>query len=84
MWALYAIAARPFGSQPVMLKLNTIQKPVLLIRGGQDVPFNGTITAYMQTQIPFSHVYVMKNAAHMVNMEQPSLFNRKVLYFFKQ
>lgn len=75
---------RPFGSEPVMPKLNTIQKPVLLIGGDQDVPFNGAITTYMHSQMPSSHVYIIKNAAHIVNMEKPELFNKKVLEFFKQ
>jgi pimeloyl-ACP methyl ester carboxylesterase len=72
---------RPFGSAPVMPVLHTIQKPVLLISGDQDVPFNNTISTYMQSQIPSSRVYIIKNAAHMVNMEKPEPFNKLVLEF---
>jgi pimeloyl-ACP methyl ester carboxylesterase len=55
-----------------------------LIGGDQDVPFNRTITIYMQAHIPGSRIYIIKNAAHMVNMERPDLFNKVVLKFFLQ
>jgi pimeloyl-ACP methyl ester carboxylesterase len=75
---------RPFGREPVMPELKNLQKPVLLIGGDQDVPFNRTITIYMQAHIPGSRIYIIKNAAHMVNMERPDLFNKVVLKFFLQ
>jgi pimeloyl-ACP methyl ester carboxylesterase len=71
----------PFGNQPPMPVLKDIHKPVLLLAGDQDVPFNYTIAGYMHSQLPSSTIYVFKNAAHMLNLEKPGLFNKKVLEF---
>ena len=57
------------------------QKPLLIIYGNQDLPFIRDVANWLHNSIPGSKELVVPNAAHMVNMEQPLLFNRAVRSF---
>ncbi|OQP59719.1 hypothetical protein A3860_36160 [Niastella vici] len=71
---------RPFGKIPTARALGNIKSKTLLINGGKDVPFNLTMANYLLAVIR-STGYVIRNAAHMVNLDYADLFNKKVLDF---
>jgi pimeloyl-ACP methyl ester carboxylesterase len=75
---------RPFGKTPAAPKLSAIQQPVLVIAGDKDVPYILSIARYIHQQVKQSRLWIMKDVAHMLNMEKPADFNKEVLRFLKQ
>jgi 3-oxoadipate enol-lactonase len=79
--------ARKHPSWPVFdrnhsaASLKNINCPVFLIAGDKDVPHIRETISYLDHNIRGAKVYTVKNAAHMLNMEQPGLFNQQVKKF---
>lgn len=70
-----------FNEPPAAEKINSIRKPLLIITGDKDVPLIISIAGVLQKQIKGAERLIIKNAAHMLNMEEPALFNKTVLTF---
>jgi 3-oxoadipate enol-lactonase len=66
---------------PAMERLNQIQSPTLVLVGDLDMSDILSISDEMNRKIPTVKKVVIHNAAHMVNLEQPAVFNREVKAF---
>jgi pimeloyl-ACP methyl ester carboxylesterase len=64
--------------------LDEVKCPVLLIEGNKDVPHIRETVKYLHLHVGGAKLYTMKNAAHMLNMEQPNLFNQQVKQFLSE
>jgi 3-oxoadipate enol-lactonase len=66
---------------PAITLLAEIQVPTLLIVGEYDIPDKHELIKQLAVEISQAQQVVIPNAAHIVNMEQPAVFNRVVLEF---
>jgi pimeloyl-ACP methyl ester carboxylesterase len=66
---------------PAIERLPEIKTPTLIIVGNRDVADIHEICGLLFARIPHSREIVIENSGHIVNMEQPELFNRSVLNF---
>ncbi len=69
---------------PVGERFREISVPTLIIVGGEDVPDVHTVADLMETSITGSRKVVIPDAAHMVSMERPEVFNQAVLEFLRE
>jgi 3-oxoadipate enol-lactonase len=63
---------------PAMMRLSETRMPTLIIVGDQDVPEIIVLADLLEARITSAKKRVMREAAHLVNMEQPHEFNRHV------
>lgn len=63
---------------PAIERLETIQKPTLLIYGDLDIPPSIERVEILAQRIAGAKKVLMPNTAHLPNLEQPELFNRIV------
>ena len=66
---------------PANQRLNTIKASTLVLVGDLDMADILTISDELAQKIPTVKKVVIPNAAHMLNLEQPALFNRHVRQF---
>ena len=64
--------------------LSNIQIPVLLINGELSHDHYHQTMQKMHDNLPNSKLVVLKNAGHMLGLENPEQFNQKVLSFFNE
>ena len=76
-------AAAPSARSPPN-RLGEIKVPTLLILGDRDVPQIKATIEQLEKGISHAKKVVIKNAGHMVNMEQPESFNEAVLDFLRK
>jgi len=69
---------------PAIDRLSEIRVPTLAIVGSLDMPGIFEIVDLIKKNVPKSKKKIIKDAAHMVNMEKPELFNRIVLDFLSK
>jgi pimeloyl-ACP methyl ester carboxylesterase len=77
---LQAMKDRP-DSTPI---LPTITKPVLIIHGSDDQIIPASEARTMQEAIPGGELVIIEGAGHLLNMEQPTVFNQAVHQFLKR
>lgn len=61
--------------------LSTFNKRVLLINGALDHSYIRDNVSFMRNKFPAVKVISIDNAAHLVNLEQPDLFNQHLATF---
>jgi pimeloyl-ACP methyl ester carboxylesterase len=66
---------------PAMDRLHDIKVPVLILVGDLDLEEKEVVADKLVAAIPSARKIIIPDAAHMLNMEQPALFNRAVLDF---
>ncbi len=66
---------------PAVDRLGEIRVPTLVVVGELDVPTTQQAATLMLERVPGSQHAVIKNTAHMPNMERPDEFNRVVFDF---
>jgi 3-oxoadipate enol-lactonase len=66
---------------PAIDRLPEIKTPTLIIVGNRDVQDIHEICGLLYARIPYAREIVIEGSGHIVNMEQPELFNRAVLNF---
>jgi pimeloyl-ACP methyl ester carboxylesterase len=66
---------------PALGRLGEIKVPTLLIVGAGDIPDVHAHAGAIQAGIAGSRRVVVRDAGHLVHMEQPAEFNRLVLEF---
>lgn len=66
---------------PANQRLNTIQVPTLVLVGDLDMTDILAISDELARKISMVKKVVIPNAAHMLNLEQPAIFNREVRKF---
>ena len=59
-------------------QIATLKMPVLIIHGDKDLPFVNTTSLYMEKNIADAKRVLLKGAAHMLNMEQPTRVNQLI------
>ncbi len=69
---------------PAMTRLSEIWVPTLIVVGDQDVREILCVADLLEEHISRAKKRVIREAAHMVNMEQPDEFNHHVLTFLRQ
>jgi len=78
--ALIAMATRTDTVQ----SLSAIQTPTLILVGEQDTLTPPSTSQEMHERIPRSELRIIKNAAHLSNMETADEFNRHVIAFLSK
>jgi len=68
---------------PAIEKLSTIHVPVLIIDGDKDLPYITVSSAYLEKNIPGARRVVLKDVAHMLNMEKPAELNKLMTDFLE-
>lgn len=68
---------------PAMEKLSGIQLPVLILHADQDLPIIETASKHLGKTIRGARRILIKDAAHMLNLEKPDEVNRLLLDFLK-
>jgi len=68
---------------PAMQNIASIKIPVLIIDGDKDLPYITESALYMEQHIPGAKRVIMKDVAHMLNIEKPAELNQLLLDFFK-
>jgi 3-oxoadipate enol-lactonase len=82
-WLENPVLERP--SRPAAVnRLAEIKAATLLILGDRDVPQMKATMEQLEKGISHARKVVIKNAGHMVNMEQPELFTDAVLEFLNK
>lgn len=64
-------------------RLDEIDFPVLIIVGSQDIPYMHAAADYMTERVDSARKIILKNAAHLPNMDQPEQFQRIVSQFLE-
>jgi 3-oxoadipate enol-lactonase len=75
---------RLLETPPAMERIATIQVPVLIINGDKDLPYVTTVCNYLEKTIPGAKHVVMKDVAHMLNMEKPEELNAMTRDFLRR
>ena len=57
--------------------------PTLLLTGAEDKLTPPSDAEAMAKLLPNARIHIIPNAAHMSNLENPSVFNEKLLTFLK-
>jgi pimeloyl-ACP methyl ester carboxylesterase len=81
-WAADAQALNPLNPAAAG-RLAEIHAPTLVIAGALDHPEILRAAEVMQLGIKGAEKFIIPDAAHVPNMEQPTLFNQAVLDFLK-
>jgi 3-oxoadipate enol-lactonase len=68
---------------PAAERLGEVTAPTLVIIGGVDVPDLIAAGHYLAAHIPNASEFVIADAAHLPNLEQPELFNQLVTNFLQ-
>jgi pimeloyl-ACP methyl ester carboxylesterase len=66
---------------PASTRISGIKLPVLIIDGDKDLPSITVNAEYMEKNIPGSKRVVMKDVAHMLNIEKPEELNKLMMDF---
>jgi len=64
--------------------LRAIEKPVLILHGSDDQLIPPSEAIAMQEAIPGAQLQVLPDAGHLLNMEQPLLFNKAIRGFLRE
>ena len=70
-----------FAKPPAASRMHQWSRPLLIISGDEDVPFISAVAVWMNHTVEGSKKIVIPHTAHMLNMEQPVLFNQAVRSF---
>ncbi len=69
---------------PALERLEQIVAPTLVLSGELDQPFTQAGSQELARRIPAARLVSVPGAAHLLNLEKPEVFNRKVLAFLAQ
>ena len=69
---------------PAIEKISSIKVPVLIIDGDKDMPYITANAVFMEKNIPGAKRVLMKDVAHMLNIERPDELNKLIMDFLKQ
>ncbi len=67
--------------KPAFNRLDELNIPVLIIVGAQDIPYMAAAAEYMADSIESARKIIIKDAAHLPNMDQPEHFQKIVSQF---
>ena len=69
---------------PAIDKLSTIKVPVLIIHGDKDIPYMMESNMFLEKNIPGAKRVLVKDVAHMLNMEKPDEVNKRIMDFLTE
>jgi pimeloyl-ACP methyl ester carboxylesterase len=78
---------QPVSDSPALTereKFASLRVPTLVMVGDKDWPEQVKMAELLAIYIPHAEHQVIKDAAHIVNLEQPDIFNQTVLAFLKR
>ena len=75
---------KPPLEPPAAARLAELHLPTLILYGDRDLAFVRAASSYMAEHIAGAQKIMLPNAAHMLNMEHPDIFNRIVLDFLSR
>ncbi len=64
-------------------RISEIRKPVLIVHGDKDLPYINVASLYLEKNIPSAKRILLKDVAHMFNLEKPQEVNSMILEFLK-
>jgi len=67
----------------IMEDIRGIKNPTLVICGDQDVLTPVTYSRYLAEKIPGAQLIIIEGAGHMIMLEKPEEFNKKLELFFR-
>lgn len=70
-----------FDPKKEALRVKNLNCPTLILVGDKDVPLIRAQGRYLKTQIKGAKLVIIKNSAHMINLEQPERFQRLLTDF---
>ena len=71
----------PNTDAPAAQRLGGLKIPVLVMVGEHDIPYLKAAADYMLSNIPSARKVILKDAAHLPNMDQPHQFQATVRLF---
>ena len=71
------------NNPPAVESIGSIRVPVLVIEGDKDLPYVHASSQYLEKNIPGARRVVIKDVAHMLNLEKPAVFNKLVMDFLQ-
>jgi pimeloyl-ACP methyl ester carboxylesterase len=83
VWAHLDTKEAPL-SPPAVGRLDELRAPTLLIVGSRDISgIHKIVKLFLDADIPDVRRVIFEGSGHMVNMEQPELFNKVLMDFLK-
>jgi 3-oxoadipate enol-lactonase len=70
-----------FNKNPAGKRVSDLHVPVLILAGSLDVPFILNVAHYLHRTIKGSRLSILPDAAHMLNLEKPTVFYNLVSTF---
>ncbi len=64
-------------------RISEIKAPTMIVNGDKDLPYVTSVSIYLQKHIPGSKQVVIKDVAHMLNLEKPQELNKLMKEFFE-
>jgi pimeloyl-ACP methyl ester carboxylesterase len=74
----------PNTDAPAAQRLDGLKIPVLVIVGEHDIPYLQAAADYMLSNIPSARKVILKDAAHLPNMDHPDQFQAAVCSFLDE
>ena len=71
-------------ANPSAIKMNQIDFPVLIVVGSEDLPYMHSAADYFVERIRSARKEIIEHAAHIPNIDQPHLFQEKVMNFLDE
>ncbi len=68
---------------PAVESIASIRVPVLVIEGDKDLPYIHASSQYLERNIPGAKHVIIKDVAHMLNMEKLAAFNKLLIDFLQ-
>jgi 3-oxoadipate enol-lactonase len=79
----YIAACQALRDADLRPSVSSIQVPMLIVAGALDVATPPRLQEELHAAIPASQLLVIAEAAHLSNIEQPDVFNERVLAFLE-
>jgi 3-oxoadipate enol-lactonase len=73
----------PDSDTPAVERLDQLDLPVLVIVGSHDIPYMLAAADFMEAHIAGARKVVMEDAAHLANMDHPTIFRQAVEAFLE-
>ncbi|MFC1850582.1 alpha/beta fold hydrolase [candidate division CSSED10-310 bacterium] len=71
-------------ARPAVGCLSEINVPVLIVLGEYDMPDVHAHGGAIQAGVPYAQRVIINNAGHLVHMEQPKIFNKRLIEFLRE
>ncbi|GAB4094444.1 alpha/beta fold hydrolase [Flaviaesturariibacter terrae] len=73
-----------FAKPSTIHRVKDVTMPVLIMTGTADMPEVARVATWLQANLPAARSVRLLDAAHMINLELPTRFNRELLRFLRE